>query len=116
VASDSPLNDTFEAWRHNMQKHDILGPPLVITTPIARAPGQSWSDYARYRHQLDRAPSVDIAIMINEKAKEDYRENVKEIQRIGPVTAPEPITLEVIFIDHLVSDAIINRSVSAFSP
>jgi hypothetical protein len=118
VANDSPLNDTFEAWRNNMMKHEItaIDDPFSRTNPIAKAPGQSWSDYARYRHQLDRAPSPDIAIMINEKAKEDYRETVKEIQRIGPVTAPEPITLEVIFIDHLVSDAIINRSVSAFSP
>jgi hypothetical protein len=132
VNHTSPLHDTFEAWRHGMQKHDIILPltedeynvgavgnraarPLEA---VQKSPGQSWSEYATYRRAADDARESQgqaMTDMLRAKAQHDQKEMVKEIQRIGPLSAPEPVTVEVIFRDQAVSDAIVNQSVSAFS-
>jgi len=113
LPSSSPLTDTFDAWNNNLLKHDEFGGSRVsiIDRVAAKAPTQSWSSYGKYRLNVEMASTPAAKASLNKRAEEDYKEAIT----IPPISSPDPIQLDVIFIDQRVSDAIIDDSFSAFS-
>ena len=74
-----------------------------------RAQGQSWADYGKYRREREFARGG--AVYLDRQAREEYKASLY----IDPAPDAVSIKLEVIFIEELVSDAIVNDSVSAFA-
>ncbi len=125
-ANNSPLQDTMDAWNNRLQKHEIPNSPqgsdLTRWEPqiIPKAPTQSWAEYAKYRNNVemvkgiaDRASGDALRAMknITKRAELEYREALM----IPPISSPDPVKLDVVFVDQLVSDAIVDESFSAFS-
>ncbi len=123
-ANGSPLQDTMDAWNNGMEKHEI---PVTGTASsrwepkvTPKAPNQTWAEYAKYRNNLEMArrgldqPDAAIkAVMQNmsKNAELEYREALT----LPLISSPDPVKLDVIFVDQLVSDAIVDESFSAFS-
>jgi|UniRef100_UPI004048EAFD hypothetical protein len=100
-----PLQDIFESWNANVERHS-----METNAEIApRAQGQSWADYGKYRREREFARGG--AVYLDRQAREEYKASLY----IDPAPDAVSIKLEVIFIEELVSDAIVNDSVSAFA-
>ncbi len=128
INNGSPLQDTMDAWNNRLLKHEVPDSPegndptkWEGSIPM-KAPTQSWSDYGKYRLNLqmtqriakpEGAGSRGYAARkaMTKRAEEEYQEALT----IPPIVSPDPIKLDVIFVDQRVSDAIIDDSFSAFS-
>ncbi len=113
LSNSSPLTDTYEAWNNKLLKHDEFGGArLRAEDRIApKAPTQSWSDYGKYRLKVEMAGTPEARASLNKRAEIEYEEAVK----LPPISSPDPMKLDIVFIDQVVSDAIIDDSFSAFS-
>lgn len=100
----NPLLDVAESWLANAPRHGSQFDQNIAP----RARGQSWSEYGKYLK--DREMAGPGAGFIDRMQLEEYRES----QYIAPAPDPATVKLEVIFIEELVSDAIVNDSYSAF--
>ena len=100
----NPLLDVAESWLANAPRHGLQFDQNVAP----RARGQSWAEYGKYLK--DREMAGPGAGFIDRMQLEEYRES----QYIAPAPDPVTVKLEVIFIENLVSDAIIDDSQSAF--
>lgn len=104
-ASSDPLMDSLEAWRNNVPKRDASGDSNLA----GRAPGQSWAEYSRYYHERDTLPD-DAKKMVDDQARLNYMQAIKDPMASERIS----VKLDVIFIEKLVSDAIVNDAQSAF--
>ncbi len=128
LANGSPLQDTMDAWNNRLVKHEVPDSPqgndLAKWEPkvIAKAPTQSWADYGKYRLNLQMAEQRPTNTLPEEvvrsvrknmgkRAEVEYQDSLT----IPPISSPDPIQLDVIFVDQSVSDAIVDESFSAFS-
>jgi len=117
-ASSSPLHDTMEAWQYGVLKHEVPADfevsGLTRMKVVPKAANQSWADYGKYRLELKmaegKASPQDLRNM-NLNAQQEYREALT----IPPIASPDPIKLDVHFVDQQVADAIVDDSFSAFS-
>ncbi len=113
LSNSSPLNDTFDAWNNKLLKHDEFGGPRLsaLDRIAAKAPTQSWADYGKYRLKIAMSNNPAEISSLNKRAEVEYEDAV----RLPPISSPDPMKLDVVFINQLVSDAIIDDSFSAFS-
>ena len=104
----SPLNDSFEAWRHNVSKYEreLGGDPNLAP----KASNQSWADYGKYVHERNSVHSDSARRILDTEQRQEYQEALKE----SPLPEPVTVKLEVRFIEGRVSDTIIDESHSAF--
>lgn len=112
-----PLMDAMQAWRNNASRFggameanldsQFAGQSQTpVTAP--RANGQSWEEYGKYlRNREFAGPAIR---MVDRMQQEKYNESLY----IDPAPDPVTVKLEIIFIEQLVSDAIIDDSQSAF--
>lgn len=123
---NSPLSDSFEAWRHNVSMHEyelsgdanLAGPnpkpydPRTALSNVApKSANQSWADYARYIHERRFSQSREVTKVLDREQEDLYQEALTE----SPIADPPTVRLDVIFIENRISDAIIDESHSAFS-
>lgn len=134
VRMTDPLLETMEAWRANAPRFTEASGETDVAP---KSPNQSWADYGRalqerslLSRQMDggnpmapptttRGLSGDRSGIytvyhkaIDTTAWNEYNESIKD----SPVQTPDTVKLEVVFIDQRVSDAIVNESLSAFTP
>lgn len=119
-----PLIDTMEAWRHGVLRHAVTDDEPDLAP---KSMNQSWGDYARYVQQrrfikqtMPGPPALGgltgvregttALKIVDDKAWDEYY----EAETTNPSVDPEFVNLDVIFIEQLVSDAIVNDSYSAF--
>jgi len=122
----SPLNDSFEAWRHNvsMHEHELSGdanlagpnprpydPRTAVSNVAPKSANQSWADYARYVHERRFIQDPKVTKVLDMEQEDLYQKALTE----SPIADPSTVRLDVIFIENRISDAIIDESHSAFS-
>lgn len=114
AGGSSPLHETMDAWNNNLLKHEIRDPGDPLSGDgriVAKASTQSWSDYGKYRLKYSMAGTKEARKSIELNQREAYQEALT----IPPIASPDPIKLDVLFVDQQVTDAIVDDSFSAFS-
>ncbi len=109
-----PLQDAVGAFQYNMSRQMVPSTDPLDANKEQKRSDQSWADYARYNTNRELAKSIPeaekVLKILDDKARVEYIDSLKNDRIADPIT----VKLEVIFIGHQVSDAIVDDSVSAF--